>query len=46
MEFVMYESPIDVEKLRKSLHHQVKGFVQILEIGFFFAECLMKFFFQ
>ena len=23
IEFVMYESPIDIEKLRRSLHHQV-----------------------
>ena len=23
VEFIMYESPIDIEKLRRSLHHQV-----------------------
>ena len=23
IEFIMYESPIDIEKLRRSLHHQV-----------------------
>ena len=26
IEFVMYESPIDIEKLRRSLHHQVRLF--------------------
>jgi E3 ubiquitin-protein ligase HERC2 len=24
VEFVLYEHPVDIEKLRKSLHHQVK----------------------
>jgi hypothetical protein len=25
VEFVMHENPIDIEKLRRSLHHQVSG---------------------
>ena len=24
VEFVLYDNPIDIEKLRKSLHHQVR----------------------
>ena len=28
VEFVMYENPIDIEKLRRSLHHQVRDSVE------------------
>ena len=34
-EFVLYENPIDIEKLRKSLHYQVMGkTLPILLFGF------------
>ena len=44
IEFVLYEHPIDIEKLRRSLHHQVllmldcRGMVQVkTSVDIFFS---------
>ena len=39
VDFVMFEHPIDIEKLRKSLHYQVNERVIIFNIGLKLVYC-------